>query len=61
MIDIRHVSDPLAAAIATYLDELLKHAPVQSADDVRHAVESAQAQLQEAARLAGVVPRAASK
>lgn len=55
--DIRHVSDPLAAAFAAYEDELLKHARPGDRAEVRELVEQARSASREAAHKAGVVPR----
>lgn len=54
--DLRHVTEPLRAALVSYADELTRDVSPDKVAEIRGAVESAFAQLREAARIAGVRP-----
>jgi hypothetical protein len=55
--NIRHVADPLAAALHSYQDALLKTAPVEAHAEIKGHIAAATCGLREAAFVAGAVPR----
>jgi len=55
--NIRHVADPLAAALANFQDALLKASPVSVHAEIKGHIGAAFSAAREAAFVAGVVPR----